>query len=135
MTIAIPVILVVEDEMPLLQAIVLEAEKVGLQTVSTRSVTEAISMLGQVPTIDAVWLDHFVPEGTGLELVKFMRKDPQWKSTPIFLVTNVIDPKTVNQYMRAGIQGYYTKMLSSVHDTLTDIKTRLSLSANPPAIH
>lgn len=130
MTISSPVLLVVEDELPLLEAVVLEANKVGVQAVSARSVPEAVGMLNQIPSIDAVWVDHFLPEHLGLELVHYMRKQARWKSTPIFLVTNAVEPEIVNQYLKAGVAGYYTKMLSSLQEILLDIKTRLALSAS-----
>lgn len=131
MTVSTPVLLVVEDELPLLESIVLEAGKAGIQVVSARSVPEAIAMLKDIPSVDAVWIDHFLPEHIGLELVKFMRHNPHWKTTPIFLVTNAIEPEIINQYMKAGIQGYYTKMLTGLQDVLVGIKGQLPTSPKP----
>ena len=82
MSITTLVLLIVEDELPLLEAIVIKARGLGFEVVSTRSVSEAIEMLSIVPSIDAVWVDHFLPDQTGLELVKYMRKSPKWKETP-----------------------------------------------------
>jgi two-component system, chemotaxis family, chemotaxis protein CheY len=129
MTITTPVILIVEDELPLLEAIVLKARMAGFEAVSARGVAEAKEFLNSIPSIDVVWLDHFLPEQVGLELVKFMRQDPKWKTTPIFLVTNAVEPEIVNQYMKAGINGYYTKILVGLHDVLRDIKSRLAAPA------
>ena len=126
MAITIPVLLIVEDELPLLESIITKARQVGFEAVSARSVTEAKEFLQDISSIDAVWLDHFLPEEEGLELVKFMRQDPKWKTTPIFLVTNAVEPEIINQYMKAGITGYYTKVLIGLQDTLRDIKSRLS---------
>lgn len=106
MAISTPVLLVVEDELPLLESIIVKARQAGFEGVSARSVLEAKEFLKDIPAIDAVWLDHFLPEQLGLELVKFMRHDPKWKTTPIFLVTNAVEPEIVNQYMKAGINGY-----------------------------
>lgn len=83
-------------------------------------------MLKDIPSIDAVWVDHFLPEHIGLELVTYMRQDPHWKSTPIFLVTNAIEPEIINKYMKAGIQGYFIKMLSGLEEILLGIKNQLA---------
>lgn len=131
MAISLPVILVIEDELPLLQAIVLKAGQLGFEVVSGRSVVEAIDMLKNIPSIDVVWIDHFLPGQLGIELVKFMRSDPKWKTTPIFLVTNVVEPEIVNLYLKAGIQGYYTKILISLQDALLDIKSRITSTGQP----
>lgn len=126
MSITTLVLLIVEDELPLLEAIIIKARGLGFEVVSTRSVSEAIEMLSNIPSIDAVWLDHFLPDQTGLDLVKFMRNDLKWKTTPIFLVTNVAESAIINQYMKEGIQGYYTKVLIGPQDALRDIKNRLT---------
>ena len=123
---SVPVLLVIEDELPLLEAIVVKARQNGFEVVSGRSVAEGIEMLKSISSVDAVWVDHFLPDQIGLELVKFMRKDKRWKTTPIFLVTNAVEPEIVNQYLKADVQGYYTKVLMSLQDIVFDIKARLT---------
>ena len=119
------VLLIVEDELPLLEAIILKARSQGFEPVSARSVNEAKEMLNNIPSIDAVWVDHFLPEANGIELVKYMKHDQRFKNIPIFLVSNVVEPDIVNDYMKSGIAGYYTKVLISLQDTMRDIKSRL----------
>lgn len=126
MSISTPVLLVVEDELPLLESIITKARLAGFEVVSARGVAEAEEFLKDIPSIDAVWLDHFLPDHLGLELVKFMRHEPKWKTTPIYLVTNVVEPGVVNQYMKAGISGYYTKILVKLGDVMRDIRSRLA---------
>ena len=64
---SVPVLLVIEDELPLLEAIVVKARQNGFEVVSGRSVAEGIEMLKSISSVDAVWVDHFLPDQIGLE--------------------------------------------------------------------
>lgn len=125
MALSTPVLLIVEDELPLLQAIALQAERAGFTTITARTVPEAAGILKDASRIDVVWVDHFLAEHFGVELVQAMRHDKRWKTIPIFLVSNVIEPDIIQQYLKVGIQGYYAKMLMSVQDILTDIQNKM----------
>ena len=115
------VILVIEDELPLLEAIVAKGDRAGFEMISARSIAEGKRFLKDVEHVDAVWIDHFLPGGLGLELVQAMRAHPDWKSIPVFLVTNAIEPDIINKYLKAGIQQYYTKVMSSLDDIFASI--------------
>lgn len=117
-----PILLVVEDELPLLQAILHKASGIGFDVVTARSVDEAIHYLTDLATIDAIWVDHFLPAKEGIELLRHLRRDSRWNATPVFLVTNVIEADIVNEYIKLGISGYYTKMLMSLDDIVTKIR-------------
>ncbi|HPS21202.1 MAG TPA: hypothetical protein PLO44_00095 [Candidatus Paceibacterota bacterium] len=55
-----PVILVVEDEMPLLQAIKIKLEKNNFDVVTARTIEQAINYVQDLDRIDGVWLDHYL---------------------------------------------------------------------------
>jgi DNA-binding NtrC family response regulator len=53
-------ILVIEDERPLLAAVQKKLELNGFETVTARSVEQAMSYLDEVENISAIWLDHYL---------------------------------------------------------------------------
>ena len=53
-------ILVVEDELPLSQAIQSKLEKSGFSVVTFRPVEQTIGYLEYVGIVDAIWLDHYL---------------------------------------------------------------------------
>jgi DNA-binding response OmpR family regulator len=69
-------ILVLEDEILYLHLIVAACERVGFEPISARTVDEAVALMEELQTVDlnplvvdAVWIDHFLPEKNGIELV------------------------------------------------------------------
>lgn len=115
------VILILEDDEPLLEAVTAKLQQNAFQTVSTRSVDQAISFLQTIEHVDAVWLDHYLPGKNGEEFLQFLRDDPKWKDLPVFLITNSISPDVVNRYLKLGVTQYFTKMLTSLDQIITSI--------------
>lgn len=125
MAIRTPVLLVVEDELALLESIVFKANALGIEPVSTRTAEEAKRMFSEIPIIDGVWVDHFLPGGNGVELVEYIRVKLGRTDTKIFLVTNAVEPDIINEYIKHNIQGYFPKMLSDLDSILTKIRSKL----------
>ena len=120
-----PSIMVVEDEELLLEAVITKLSKMGFRVVGARSVDQAIDFLNNIGPVDAVWLDHYLPERTGDALVIEMKKNPAWANIPIYLVTNSISPAIVNGYMKLGISQYYVKLLTKMETIINMIAAEL----------
>jgi CheY-like chemotaxis protein len=110
-------ILVVEDELLYLELVVIRCEQIGFEVISARTVDEALSLLEQLQTVDltpktvdAIWLDHFLPEKNGNEFVSEILKHDVYKNIPIFLVTNAVESEIINWYLRAGIKQHFPKI-------------------------
>jgi PleD family two-component response regulator len=117
------VVLVVEDERPILEAIVTKLNLEGFDPVSSTSVDQAINMLQDVKKVDAVWLDHYLPERLGTELVQFMKKpDSPYKNIPIFLVSNTASADRIYDYIHLGVEKYFVKADRRLDDIIADIK-------------
>lgn len=120
--------LIVEDELLYLELIVAVCEKLGFEVLSARTVDEGLALLDQLEkvelenkTVDAIWLDHFLPEKNGNDFVKALLQRPEWKAIPIFLVSNAFEPDIVNWYLRAGIRQHFPKINSTPKDIATKI--------------
>jgi CheY-like chemotaxis protein len=120
-TIGEQVVLIVEDELPLLQIIAHTFKKNGWSPVTARTVGEAWGYLEQMERVDVIWLDHFLPEGEGIELLKSVRQHPKWKDVPVVLVSNAIEPEIVNAYIKYGVTRYYTKVLKPLEKIVSEI--------------
>lgn len=117
------VVLVVEDEQPLLSAIKIKLEKSGFQVVSSRSVEGALKILEDEVKVDVIWLDHYlIGEENGLDLVAKLKDDKSpWKKLPIFVVSNTATADKVNSYIRFGIEKYFTKSDYRLEEIIADI--------------
>lgn len=139
--------LVLEDELLYLQLVVTCCEKVGLEVVGARTVDEALALLTELKTIDiatktvdALWIDHFLPGKNGNEFVKEVLAHDEWKNIPMFLVSNAVEPDIVNWYLRAGIKQHFPKISVRPEQIVTDIDLYLQrhgtdVPSTPDTIH
>lgn len=121
------VALVVEDEKPLLEVIKTKLAKSGFDTVSARTVKQALEMMKEVPNIKVVWLDHYLlGDENGLDFVAKVKTHAAWKGIPIFVVSNTASADKVSSYLHLGIAKYFTKSESRLDEIIADIKSTLS---------
>ncbi len=103
-------VLVVEDEIPLQNAIRSKLEKSNYLVVTARSVEQAIKHLRVVKDIDIVSLDHYLlGKENGLDFLTKVKNHNKLKNIPIFVVSNTASSEKVNSYLQLGIEKYYTK--------------------------
>lgn len=124
------VILVVEDELPLSDAIRLKLERHGFEVVTARTVEQATGYLSDLPTVDAVWLDHYLlGKESGLEFVSYCKDESsRHRSLPIFVVSNTATPEKIQAYMRLGVEKYYVKSNMRLETIVEEISTSLDES-------
>jgi DNA-binding NtrC family response regulator len=125
-----PTILVVEDEIPLLEAIRIKMEKNGLMVLSARSVEQALNHLKDVEGIRAIWLDHYLlGKETGIDFVmKCKAEESPFKNIPIFVISNTASPDKVQAYLQLGINQYYVKAEKRLDKIIEEIKNSLQVS-------
>jgi len=116
-------ILVVEDELPLQQAIQLKLEKNDLGVVTARSVTQARTLIDELSKVDAIWLDHYlIGKESGLDFVAEVKNNPKLKRIPIFVVSNTASADKVKTYLELGVNKYFTKSNYRLEQIITEIK-------------
>ncbi|MFZ2192680.1 MAG: response regulator [Candidatus Moraniibacteriota bacterium] len=121
-----PVVLVVEDEKPLQQAIKIKLEKNNFDPVTARSVEQAINFLKDLEKVDIIWLDHYLlGKDNGLDFVAKVKNNIAWKKIPIFIVSNTASQEKVRSYMQLGIEKYYVKANYRLDDIIEDIRNSL----------
>lgn len=118
-------ILVIEDELPLQEAIRIKLENTGLKVLTARSVKQALSYLEEVGNIDIIWLDHYLlGQANGLEFVASIKdSSSEYKEIPIFVVSNSVGQDKIATYIRLGVSKYYTKTEFTLAEIVGDIKS------------
>ena len=121
------VILVVEDERPLADAIKVKLEKNGFAVVTARTVQQTLNYLEDLGTVDAIWLDHYLlGKENGLDFMAQLKtNEGRWKNIPVFVVSNTANPDQVQSYLRFGVYKYYTKADYRLDDIIGEIKSFL----------
>ena len=117
-------ILVIEDELPLQDAIRIKLENNGLRVITAHSVKQALSYVDEVATIDVIWLDHYlIGQENGLSFVAQLKaEESPYKNIPIFVVSNSIGADKITSYIRLGVNKYYTKTEFTLAGIVEDIK-------------
>ena len=101
-------VLVVEDE-PDAAELFAEMMRVnGFRVVKMFSSTPAISMITQERP-DVVILDVMMPDVSGLEVLRYMRREPELMHIPVIVVSAKSMPSDIRIGMEAGASVYLTK--------------------------
>ncbi|MEU8653860.1 response regulator [Streptomyces sp. NPDC048737] len=102
-------VLVVDDDTRVARVNAAYVEKVpGFHVAGVaHSAAEALRHVGQLPRLDLILLDHYLPDGTGLEVVQEIRG--RGHQTDVIMVTAARDVTTVQAAMRQGALQYLVK--------------------------
>jgi CheY-like chemotaxis protein len=73
---------------------------------SARAAGQAL-LAGQCP--DALVVDINMPEVSGLDLLEFIRRRPEWKRLPILMLSTEAADVTIDRAIALGADGYVTK--------------------------
>ena len=115
-------ILVLEDEIPLQNAIQVKLESNDFNVITARRVVNGIDILENENKIDVIWLDHYLlGKEDGLDFVAKVKENDQWKSIPIFVVSNTASPEKFQTYLKFGVKEYYTKSDFKLEDIIKEI--------------
>lgn len=124
-----PIVLIVEDEKPLQEAIKIKLEKNGFDPVTARSVDQGINFLKDIKAIDIIWLDHYLfGKKNGLDFVAKIKENAKWKNIPVFVVSNTASDDKVRSYLALGVEKYYIKANYRLDSIISDIQ--LSIKEN-----
>ena len=78
------------------------------QVVKIHSSTGALSVI-RAENPDVVLLDIMMPDVSGLEVLRFMRREPELQKTPVVIVSAKTLPADIRTGFEAGATAYLTK--------------------------
>ena len=122
------VILVLEDERPLLDAIRIKLEKSNFEVVTARSVDQAKEYINELSKIDIIWLDHYlIGKGNGLDFIIWCKQESNTKCNhiPIFVVSNTISQNKVASYISLGATKFFVKSNHKLDEIISEIDKSL----------
>ena len=80
----------------------------GYHVTKIHSSTGALSVI-QAEQPDVVLLDIMMPDISGLEVLRFMRREPDLQRTPVVIVSARTLPEDIRTGLDAGATAYLTK--------------------------
>ena len=106
-------VLIIEDEEDAADMFAEMMRVSGYRVLKTSSSTPALSMMAAEKP-DVVILDIMMPEISGLDILRQMRKSPELVHTPVVVVSAKSMPADIKLGMEAGASIYLTKPVGFV---------------------
>ncbi len=120
-------ILVVEDEAPIRQMIVFNLSRAGYEVDEVADFLSARTQIADAQP-DLVLIDWMLPDSSGLELTRLLRRDKACKDLPIIMLTARAEESDKVMGLEAGADDYITKPFSS-KELLARVKAVLRRAA------
>lgn len=105
-------ILIVDDEKPIRDMIRVALELAGFECLEADSSSAAMPIIVD-DRPDIILLDWMMPEITGIELLRRLRREDSTREVPVILLTAKIEEHNAVQGLEAGADDYVTKPFSS----------------------
>ncbi|MGB7876478.1 MAG: response regulator [Anaerolineales bacterium] len=100
---------IVDDDQEMAKAISMMLELLDCQTTRFLHARNAAQTLLTGERPDMIVLDIHMPEVSGLDLLEFLRRRPEWEDLPIVMLSSEAADVTVDEAMELGADGYVMK--------------------------
>ena len=121
-------ILIVEDDIPLQEALALKFENEGFQVFRAKDGQEGLD-LAFTNCPDIILLDIIMPKMHGWQMLEKLREDQWGKGAKVIILNNVSDPAKIEEAKKqSGIIDYLVKTELRLEDVVKIVKERLGLA-------
>ena len=119
-------ILVIEDDKPVREGIIILLEKKGFKPIAAKDGEEGLSLISEIIP-DLIISDVMMPGINGYTLKKFLEENERLSSIPFIFLSAKADIKDVRKGMELGADDYIIKPFNA-NDLLKAIEIRLKKS-------
>jgi|SRR5687767_2227392 len=100
---------IVDDDEEMSRAVGLMLNLLNCDTTSFITVRSAVQtlLMGKMP--DLVILDIHLPEVSGLDMLEFLRRRPEWKNLPVVILSSETADTIVDKALELGADSYVKK--------------------------
>jgi len=118
-------ILVVDDEADLREALNAALTHAGFETITATDGEEGLAQaLAHKP--DLILLDIMMPKMNGHDMLNILRRDPWGRNVPVFLLSNLDDPKNITEGFERKSNDYIIKSSTSLESITKMVKQYLA---------
>lgn len=104
-----PRILVVDDDAALHKLVHTLLTRSGMEPIGVMTATAAANTLRQRPLPDVIVLDLMLPDISGIEFLRQMRKKAVFDNLPVIILSALADPDQIREGLEVGADRYLTK--------------------------
>jgi CheY-like chemotaxis protein len=114
-------VLVIEDEVSLQEAVRIKLEQTGVEVLVAGTGEEGLKLLKKKKP-DLVWLDILLPGINGLEVLRMIRENDDTKDIPVVVVSVSSGEEKIKQAFSLNIVDYLIKSEYTLDDIVNKIK-------------
>jgi two-component system phosphate regulon response regulator PhoB len=122
-------ILVVEDDRDIRELVCMSLAQNNFTTTGCRDVQEARQSLATL-TPDCLVVDWMLPDGSGIELIRWMRRKDKYQQIPVLMLTARAQESDMITGLDSGADDYLTKPMS-----LRELNARVKALLRRPAVY
>lgn len=122
-------ILVVEDDRDIRELVCQSLAQNDFRTFGCRDVQEAKQSLAE-NNLDCLVVDWMLPDGSGIELIRWMRRQNQYQQIPVLMLTARAQESDMITGLDSGADDYLTKPMS-----LRELNARVKALLRRPAVY
>ncbi len=115
-------ILVVEDDLPLREAVVLKLKAAGFRVVPAATAEDGMVLLSSLH-LDFIWLDMFLPGMSGLQFLEHLRENENYKNIPVIIVSAYSSNDKVKRAFELNIFNFVIKIDHPIKDIVGQISS------------
>ena len=119
-------VLLVEDEKSIITLIKYNLEKEGFKVFCAETGEDALKIIKE-KTLDVVILDWMLPDVSGIEICRQIKKDKKLKNVPVLILTAKGEPDDKIKGLEVGADDYVTKPFNN-KELLLRIKSLIKRS-------
>ncbi|MBI5400761.1 MAG: response regulator [Candidatus Yonathbacteria bacterium] len=120
------IILMVEDEVPMLTALADNFAEEGFSVLKAMNGVDGLNLaLARHP--DLILLDIVMPQMDGFIMLKKLRADEWGKKVPVFMLTNYSDNEKVAEALVDDVSEYFVKSDVKIEEIIARVKEKLGI--------
>ena len=118
-----PVIMVIEDEELLLQAITKKLKLSNLDVIACNNGHQAINYFNNLKNKpDAIWLDYYLGDMDGINFMEKLKSQKGFANIPVLVISNSASPDKVHRMLALGAKEYFIKAEHRLDELVDQIK-------------
>lgn len=117
-------VLIVEDEEALRKVLQEKMEHSGFDTFVAKDGVEGWDV-AKSKNPDIILLDLILPRRTGFDVLGMLKKDPELKDVPVFVLSNLAEDENLKKALQMGAENYFVKAQHPINEVVEMVKTRL----------
>jgi CheY-like chemotaxis protein len=99
----------VDDDQEMIQAVRLMLKLLNINTRSFLSARDAAKILQYGERPDMLILDIHMPEISGLDMLEYVRRNPNWRRIPVIILSSEASEIEIERAMDLGADAYICK--------------------------